>query len=370
MKIGDQFDRWVRSGNFDSLDLGAYRIIYAVGAICIAPSIEWLHEYPDAMYSAPFGPFQAIPGFPSLAVLIALEILRTLALVFLALGLFSKWASIASGVLLLVTYGLTYTLGKIDHTILLVITPLILGFANWGDRLSVDALLRRRGHCRTPQWPLRYLALCIGLAFFVAAAMKLGTGWTAPSSQAVRGYFLEYYILQDRTSGLAGLAYGYNTKALWEFLDWATVILEFAILAAVPWWRAFKVALALIVFFHLGVFLLMNITFSQNLLPYGAFVAWGALRPWVNQISPFEKVANLNWRLLSSLKLWVWFLIGIALTAATWLAVSQISRLNEVANVVTIATASTISLLYLANEALSVVRRNRTRPALASGKWT
>ena len=76
MRFVDRFDVRVRSGPFTPLDLGVYRIVFAVGTLCVAPSIRWLDGYPDAMYAAPPGPFQLISGFPSSSFLVALEILR------------------------------------------------------------------------------------------------------------------------------------------------------------------------------------------------------------------------------------------------------------------------------------------------------
>src|SRR5262249_50765740 len=156
-------------------------IIYSCCALLIVPDITWLAEYPDFMFHPPPGPFQLLSGFPSLTVLVGLEALRTVLLVLLGLCICTRFVSIATAGVLVVTYGLTYCLGKIDHTILLVVTPLILSFANWGDCLSVDAL-RGIQPKPQPQWPLRLLALAIALPLFAAAAAKVATGWLLWSS--------------------------------------------------------------------------------------------------------------------------------------------------------------------------------------------
>jgi hypothetical protein len=278
MKRLEKFDEWVRQGPFTPRDLGIYRIIYSCCALLIVPDITWLAEYPDFMFHPPLGPFQLLPGFPSLTVLVGLEALRTVLLVLVGLGVWTRFVSIATAVVLVVTYGLTYCLGKIDHTVLLVVTPLILSFANWGDRLSVDAL---RGKQPQPQsqWPLRLLALAIALPFFAAAFAKLGTGWLLWSSQAAQGQFFAGFDALDRTSWLAPMAAQLKVPAAWEVLDWLTVIIESALLVTLPWWRAFRIALAFTVIFHLGVFLVMNINFATNIVVYGAFVPWAARLP-------------------------------------------------------------------------------------------
>lgn len=66
---------------------------------------------------------------------------------------------------------------------------------------------------------------------------------------------------------------------MWEIVDWLTVAVEFAVLVAVPWWRAFRTALAFATLFHLGVLLVMNIVFVANIVAYGAFVSWGRATP-------------------------------------------------------------------------------------------
>lgn len=278
MKILDRFDSWVQQGPFTALDLAIYRIIYVIAVLAIAPDLEWLAGYPEWMYRAPLGPLQLISAFPSETTLIALELLRTLALVLLAVGLWTRWASIAVGLILFITFGLNYSLGKVDHTILLVLIPVVLAFSNWGDRLSVDAIRSASRHPQTtPQWPLRFLALLIGLSFSEAALVKLGTGWLDLSSQAVRGHFRETFISIRPDTWLSSWAFEFSFAPAWELLDWMTVALEFSLLLTVPWWRAFRITLAFATIFHLGVLLIMNIPFSQNLIAYGAFVAWGLI---------------------------------------------------------------------------------------------
>lgn len=358
MKISKKFDSWVAAGPFTPLDLGVYRIVYATATLCVVPGLRWLAEYPDSMYSAPFGPFQLLSGIPDFSFLIVLELLRTLALVLLALGAFTKWSGLAAGVLLLLTYGLSYTLGKIDHTILLVITPLILSFAHWGDRLSVDAVVCGRNPRATPQWPLRYLALAIGLSFFVAAAMKLGTGWLDPSSQAVRGYAVQYFLSQGRSAWFAGWASGFNVRSVWEVLDWFTVVFEFALLAAVPWWRAFRVTLAFAALFHLGVFLIMNITFTHNLIPYGAFISWGALAAALRAQNGSLRMGSIVTRSHAALT-FVSVAVAVGLTAVFWLVSTNTVVLAEAVNLLMLFGGGAIAVWYLIKQVLDILSARR-----------
>lgn len=284
MTLTGSFDSWVERGPFTPEDLGIYRIIYAVSALMIAPDIAWLGQYPDFMFRPPTGPIQFLSGFPSPAALIGLEIVRSLALVMLAFGLWTRFASFATVVMLVVTYGITYSLGKVDHTILLVLVPLVLAFADWGGRFSIDALRGGRRPCCQQQWPLRLLGLLIGWGFFTAALTKLTTGWLSFDSQAARGYFVLGFVTQGRTEWLANWVAAHDYRLAWKLADWLTVAFELAILPALPWWRAFRTTLAVATLFHLGVCLTMNITFSHAVIAYGAFVSWGALARRIGEL--------------------------------------------------------------------------------------
>lgn len=366
MNIGEKFDHWVERGPFTSADLGIYRIIYAVAALFTVPDISWVSEYPDFMFQAPPGPLWVLSGFPSLTVLIALEILRSLTLVMLALGIWTRYVSIAAWVMLSLTYGLTFTLGKVDHTILMVIVPLVLAFANWGDRFSIDALRRKHEPSPQRQWPLRLLALLIGWAFFAAAVTKLLTGWLSPSSQAARGYFVLGFLTEDRTHLLATWVAAHDVTAAWELIDWMTVLFEFSILLALPWWRAFRTTLAVATTFHLGVLLSMNIDFSNAVVAYGAFVSWGAAARWLGdsaggkaarQFVVTHRALFTGWGIVA-----VSWIVALVLGGAAWfLMVNPAGRIATglIAGNAIIVIGAIVGVSYLVSQARTVLRRGR-----------
>lgn len=360
----DKFDLWIRSGPFKPLDLAIYRILYSVGVLCVLPNVRWLADYPDSMYNAPPGPFQLLSGFPTLSVLTALEIIGTFSLVLLALGMWTRWMSITVALILLVTYGLTYTLGKIDHTIFLVITPLLLAFSNWGDRLSIDALRKHQEPRPAPQWPLRFLALIVGLSFLETAVIKFSTGWLELSNQAVRGYFIEFFTGWADNPGVAGWIVHLDYAPAWESLDWATVILEFAIFVTVPWWRAFRLALSCAALFHLGVYLVMDIAFPANVIAYGAFVSWGTIAAYLLTPSSFggetvPKGGDLS-RSPNCVSITL-LLGGFGVGVGVWLLKMNTDALYHLSRVLLIFIGAAIGAMYLANQAAVGVRRLKPR---------
>jgi hypothetical protein len=68
-----------------------------------------------------------------------------------------------------------------------------------------------------------------------------------------------------------------KSEFFWEAFDVSTIVLEAAFLAVVMNRRAFRIVCAVACLFHVGVALLMKISFTGNLLAYAAFVPWAAV---------------------------------------------------------------------------------------------
>lgn len=293
MRLLTWFDRWVSSGPFTIIDLARFRIIFGVGALLTLFDFTWWGGYPASMYLPPPGPFQLLPGFPPVAVAYAVEIGVALAMSCIAFGYRTRLACWVATVLMIIGFGFTYSFGKIDHPILFAIAPAVLSFSGWGDELSIDKARGLRPSGFRP-WILRLLALLIGLAFLTAAISKVRAGWLSPDTQAVRREVLAAYV-DGNTGGILPPLVHLDAPVLWEMLDWATVIMELAIVVCVLSWRAFRVSIAIATIFHFGVYILLTISFGFNVLVYGAFVQWSKLHvrapAW---ISPFVR----RWYLL------------------------------------------------------------------------
>jgi hypothetical protein len=257
--------------------LGLYRIIFAFCALLTVPDITWTLAYPDSFVRFPSGPFRLMTGLPPAPVLIGLEVARCVALVILGIGLWTRLASWAAAFFMSIAYGIGYSLHYQHHTILMVLTPAVLSLAGWGSRFSIDAWRGAPKSAGQTQWPLRLLTLIIALGFCTAAAPKIVGGWLSPATQMVRAYVFAYSFSSHYGFWLDGAATRFQNILAWESLDWFTVILELAFLVAVPRWRSFRMLLALATLLHLGVFLLLGIAFSSNVIAYGAFVSWGSI---------------------------------------------------------------------------------------------
>ena len=273
------FDRWVSRGDATPRDLAVYRIVFALLLLLSPPRFRWVSQFPDSFVNGPAGPFALLHRVPPDGVLLGLELLVGICAGFLLVGFSTRTASIVLALALVGGYGTVYSLGKIDHNIFLVIVPVLLAFARWGDAVSVDALRRGPGApgdpaAETPQWPLRLLALLVGLGFLTAAVPKVLSGWLDPGTHAVQGVMFTQYYVNDRTELLAGHFIGLHDGVFWESVDVATVLLEGLLVLTVLNWRCWRVGIAIASLFHLGVLLMMNIGFSGNVVTYAAFVLW------------------------------------------------------------------------------------------------
>ena len=303
MRVARWFDSWVQQGPFTRRDVAIYRILFALIMLFDAPHLRTLATYPDSLYNPPPGPFMLLHGFPPEPVLIAIEIVMFVLLTATLFGLYTTFSSIALTVVLIVGYGLNFSVGHIDHLIALAIVPAIMAFARWGDTLSIDALRRERStgtrhasHRTTPptqstkpeqpQWPLRFLALAIGVAFCTAVVPKLLGGWLSMSTQATYGYQVQRDFVDSGFHQVSSALVNVHVAALWEALDWATVILEGSVILCVLSWRAWRIALAVLTVFHLSIGLSLGIFFAGNVIAYGAFVSWGRLRLPEVHLSP------------------------------------------------------------------------------------
>lgn len=279
-RLAGRFDAWLNRGPFTARGLGIFRILCAIALLATQRSFSFVDDYPSSVYSPPPGPFQLLPGLPPHGLLTVLSLLVVVATVLMGIGLATRWASLAVSALSIVELGISYSFGKIDHSIILAIAPGVLSFANWGASLSLDALLRGR---RRPGaqlsdiriWPLRIYALCIGISFATAAISKIRTGWFSPSSQVVLGYFLRYHFTSHSHNAIADLAASIQSTPAWEAVDWIVVLFESAMALAFLSWRFLRIMIAIATLFHLGVILLLGIDFEWDVVGYGAFVGWG-----------------------------------------------------------------------------------------------
>jgi uncharacterized membrane protein YphA (DoxX/SURF4 family) len=294
---GSAFESWI----FDSFPvtpegLGLYRIFCALFLLFFSlPTFgeyTFLSRLPADFFSPPPGPMMIFNGFPPAYILLGIHCLLIAVLICLAIGYYTKASSIATGVLLLILKGFLYSLGKIDHDILLIVVPLVMAFSGWGRAYSLDYIFNRNSDHTANSWVITLLALIIGFMFFTAGFPKILGGWLNIHNHAAFGHYLKEYFVVERTDFLA--PYGLHLNPfIWKCFDYLTVIFEIGFLAAIVHPRSTRIFISLAILFHFGIMLVLNITFWPNILAYAAFIKWDRVDEFI-KLKMLQQTFSMN----------------------------------------------------------------------------
>lgn len=273
--------------------LPLFRIVLSLLLLVLwAYNAEWVARLPDSFLDPRPGPFLLMQTVPPVGVIAAVEIGRALALGALLVGWRTPTASVLVSLFTMAVYGIAYSFGKVDHSILLAITPMVLAPSGWGRRWSVDAWRGRRPPTRG--WPLALLAVAFGAAYATAGVAKAIGGWWRWDTQAAQGYVLR----RVRTTGdalLGDVVESLDAPLLWELADVATLGVEIGILVLALRLGWFRVGLVGLVGLHVAVFLTMGIDFGKMTYVYAAFLPWDRAMDhvdgWLHRLTPARRVA-------------------------------------------------------------------------------
>lgn len=249
--------------------LAVLRVGFGLHLVLLPTSYTWPGRLPDPFFHPRPGPVSLLGTPPSLELLQGLQLVLLVLAVVLVLGYRTVLvSSLLTGALLLGS-GITNSYGKVDHTILVDLLPLVMGLAGWGSAWSLDARLRRTPG-RESGFAITCWAFLVGFAMLTAALPKLVQGWLDPSRQATRGYVAQYVERGD-AGPLAGLLLGVDSAFFWKVLDYSTVAVEGGLVVAALVPVLFRLVLAALVGFHVGVYLSLGISFHTHAFVYYPF---------------------------------------------------------------------------------------------------
>jgi hypothetical protein len=273
-----RIDRWIfDTFGFSAEGLALYRVFYVLFVLfIISPGHKPFIYYsvygtlPPDFFFPPPGPMMLFPDFAPLFFLKGVEVVLVIALGCLLLGWKTRVMSIATGLLLLTGNGFAYSMGKINHDLLLAAIPLVMAFSNWGSAWSLDAV---SGKTRKPEaWPVALLALMLGFMMFTAGFPKLIGGWLDINTHATYGHFIKHYFVNERQDLLSELFLDISNRVFWESLDWLTLIFEIGFIFAILKAPVLRFWCALAIVFHFMVMMMLNISFISNLPAYSIFL--------------------------------------------------------------------------------------------------
>jgi predicted DCC family thiol-disulfide oxidoreductase YuxK len=292
-------DRWLFDEfSRDARSLAIARMIYAlIVLVCALPRWLWIGAMPPSFFVPPLGLASFVshpPAEPFFILLNAVAVISAVALVF---GWCGTLASFTLAFVLGIGNSFGYGFGKIDHDVLLIVTPIAGALAGWSAEYSLDGARRDHNTAVEPvttAWPLALLALVLALSMFVTGVEKLTGGWLDPSRLAFRSILVGSVYSETRANLLAALMLRVPAGWWWEPFDWAAV-LECSFLVCI--WRAswLRSILAVTCVFHLLNAAILNLSFPWNLPAYVMFFDWrgSALDRSVHSMGPMiRRITN------------------------------------------------------------------------------
>ncbi|NBC64406.1 MAG: HTTM domain-containing protein [Bacteroidetes bacterium] len=277
--------------------MALYRIFAALFLLFfLLPGSEiyrFLGALPADFFNPPPGPMGLFQDFPPELVFYAMHYLLIVSLLSLLVGFKTRVSSIVAGILLLSLKGFFYSVGKINHDLLIAVVPLVMAFSGWGKSLSVDSLMKSKNHTddEVQHWPLVLLALMIGFMMFTAGFPKILGGWLDVGTQATYGHYFKQFFLNGRQDLLASHALTIENKIAWELLDYGTVVFETGFLLAIMHPKSTRVFVCFAVIFHFSTMVLLNIAFLPNFLAYAAFLNWTFIHQKTEEIFSSKRSA-------------------------------------------------------------------------------
>lgn len=282
------FERWIFESYQPTVQgLALFRIFASMLILFfLMPDATYyvdLASFPDDFFTPPPGPMMFFDSFPPAWFFFLIHTLLALSWICILVGYKTQKASIAAAIFMLILLGFIFSIGKVNHQMIVILLPLLMAFSNWGGAYSLDA--QTSGKRTTANgWTLTLLALFIGFMMFTAGFPKILGGWLNGDTFATKGHLLNQYFVRGRTDLLSGYMVSMDLPWMWSILDWVTVIFETGFLIAVlraGWTRLF---VCFAVLFHFSTMLTLNIAFLVNFPAYAAFLPWGNIHESISSL--------------------------------------------------------------------------------------
>lgn len=266
-----------------------YRRIYTLFLLVIfLPNTLWLGTLPDALFDPPQISIPALlSGFPNATIILSLHLLIILGIVLTAINKYRVLAGISTVALTLFLFSFVYSLGKIDHNIMLFMVLFCFSLGDWGDFQN-----GKYGILPIPGETL--LAIFLAFGMFTAGILK-ARHWIDFDLDAsgFLSWFYNGYFNINRTELLADSVFSIPPLLI-ESFDYLAVFFElcpFLVLISGKrmWWKAW---ILIACSFHLANLLFLNIPFLIHTIVYLPFI----LHPKMTTI--FARISNSHWNIL------------------------------------------------------------------------
>ena len=237
--------RFKEEYRIDEISLAIYRIVFAIAYLTVGPGpYAWLGGVPKAFFDPPALSLASLfSSFPSETFFVLLETITCCSLACLAIGLMTSTATLTLLACTVVGNSFHYSLGKIDHGIMIECVLFAMLFAGWGASLSVDRLISRKRSLPPTQSSLWLLAIFVAFGFLTAGLPKAAS-WIDldVSTSGFLAWLYNCYYNAGSDKLLAPLALRVRPLWLWEIADVCAVVFELGFLVALfrrkyfCWW--------------------------------------------------------------------------------------------------------------------------------------
>jgi hypothetical protein len=259
----------------DARSLGLFRIFWGMYMLLFfTPYCAFVGQVPQAFYNPPVLSLASLfPGFPPYWLMLAGDLVRIWLVVLITIGTKTRFCTIVLCLLTFLSENFLYSLGKINHDILLWAVALCLAFTDWGVPYAL--VPDRRVNPKTAARALATAGVLIAFGFFTAGFEKAlrWINFDLSTGGFLSWFYGDWYVL-DRRLLLAPLVFRVPPQ-LFKILDYAAVAFElspfFCLLAGRTAWRVW---LLVATCFHLANDLLLNIPFYTHVPVYLPFVAF------------------------------------------------------------------------------------------------
>jgi len=268
--LKSKFDYWIfNTYTFSDESLSLYRIFYCLFTIFFVTKIDflWISAMPKETFFPPISFLSFFSIFPPALFFYLLNFLIYTLLFCLLIGYKTQISGILVSIFIFIGSNYASSFGKIDHDFIIILIPFIMSFTNWGNQYAIEPAQKTY----LIGWQPALLSLLFGFSMFTASIPKILTGWLSFETQNVYLYIQEYYYIYEWKALLAKFVLSFNNKLFWELVDYYIVFFEFIFIGVFFSKKWFKLGLISCVFFHIGVMLLMDINFVNNIVFYTLF---------------------------------------------------------------------------------------------------
>ena len=301
--VNEYAEKWI----FDSFtmspeSLGLYRIAFAAYALLFGvPNFVWISANPQIFWNPPPSLARLFNGFPDYIMLQFLSSLVCLLFIMLLFGYKTRLVSVLLTTTLILANSFRFSFGKIDHDIMIVITPFVMSFSGWGACFSLDSLQQsneQRCVATHGNWPIALMALLVAFGFFSAGLPK-ALKWIDfdLSTSGVRSWVQRSFLL-GRQNLLLPVFASITNPFFWETLDIMAVAFEVGFILALPLPKLFRFYVGLAVLFHLNNHLMLNIAFEEYMVVYLLFLNWEPIVSYLKRmhlLNGFQKIIRFEY---------------------------------------------------------------------------